>query len=70
MSLTVTTLEPMPTKAFVMLLVRAGLTWLLVPLPMLNTGCPLEIVLRTNFVEETPEPLRTTLLLTLSPEEI
>lgn len=71
MSLTVTTLEPVPTKVFVMLLETEGFTWWLVPFPMLKTGCcPLGILLRDNFVEETPEPLRTTLLLTLSPEEI
>lgn len=71
MSLTATTLDPMPTNVFVMLLETEGFTWRLVPFPMLNTGCsPLGILLRDNFVEEMPEPLRTTLLLRLSPEEI
>lgn len=67
--LTVTTLEPMPTKVFVMLLERVGFTRWFVPLPIVNTA-PLGIFFRENFVEETPEPLRTTLLVRLSPEEI
>lgn len=68
--LMVTTLDPIPTNSFVMLLEREALMWLLVPFPMFSTGRPLGILLRTNFVEETPEPLSTTLLLRSSPEEI